>query len=465
MNRSPEQAMSDYLHTPGTGFEEPHIGVASPLSLPALKALSQARKAQGLPVIDQSAGDIAEVGEPMSPDFLNFVDGDRADIRDGGKPLFPYARGEVHHNPPAYRQVYPGLNETIATSYGLKNTPVEGLQTVSGRTAIDFALRGMIAAAELNPGEKAAIIMEPMAWPGYLPLAKALGLEIIHAPAGSKGFGLSPETIEASTHFAAENGLGIIGAVSIVPSNPSGEGQSFEDMSTNLKFCAANNIPHLVDGFYAPLAPQGNAAALHLAELEQALTPEEFSYLGVILGETKVISSQEKTGTLMWMAPKGQEALAKKILKAGKDRMADTNAYARPDEAQAAFALYRYPKGIHAAMGSRYAALEQARQSLRTTMSELNLPFTIGESFYGTAALVDGSGESLIRGEDGRPLTDPKKVSEQLIKEYGLVAAPGAMFSPAPGAAPMMRFTATAKPADIASLRGVLQDLISKAGQ
>ncbi len=461
-SETPEELMDTYLHN-AEGFDRPQIGQESPLSLPALKALAQARRAQGLTVIDQSAGDIAEVGKPMSDDFLRYMEEDRLRFQDPtGKPLYPNAKGEAHNNPSAYRQSYPGLTETVAASYGLKNTPVEGIQTVSGRSAIDFALRGLISAANLKPGEKGAIIMEPVAWPGYLPLAKALGLEVIQAPVAGSGFGLSPDTMEESMSYATANGLSIIGAVSIVPSNPSGKGQSYEDMAANLKFCAAKGIPNLVDGFYAPLAPEGNAEALHLAELEQNLTPEEFAHLGLILGETKTISSQEKTGTLMWMAPKGHNTLATTVLKSARARMADVNAYARPDEARAAHALYTYPAGIHAAMGPRYIALEEARQQLRSVMAELNLPFTIGQSFYGMAALVDSNGESLIRGEDGRPLTDPKEVSEQLIKEYGLVAAPGAMFSPAPGAAPMMRLTATAKPADIASLRQVLGDMLSK---
>lgn len=464
MNTS-EQAMDAYLHT-AEGFDYPQFGQESPLSLPALKALAQARRAQGLTVIDQSAGDIAEVGKPLNEDFLAYMEDNRLRFLDpNGTPLYPNAKGEAHNNSSAYRQAYPGLTEVMAKSYGLKETPVEGLQTVSGRSAIDFALRGLISAAKLKPGEKGAIIMEPVAWPGYLPLAKALGLEVIQAPVAQSGFGLSPTTIEESAIYAKANSLKVIGVVSIVPSNPSGQGQGYEGMSANLQYCAAKGFPNLVDGFYAPLAPEGNAAALHLAELEKSLTSEELAHLGLILGETKTLSSQEKTGTLMWMAPKGHNALASTILKSARARMADVNAYARPDEARAAHALYTYPAGIHEAMGPRYTALEEARQQLRGVMAELNLPFTIGQSFYGMAALVDKDGQSLIRGADGRPLTDPKEVSEQLIKEYGLVAAPGAMFSPAPGAAPMMRLTATAKPADIASLRQVLGDMIDKASK
>jgi hypothetical protein len=180
-----------------------------------------------------------------------------------------------------------------------------------------------------------------------------------------------------------------------------------------------------------------------LGELEQALAPEALAYLGAIVGETKVTSSQNKTSTLFWFAPDtDNNAIAETVTEAALQRLRTTNSYPRPNEALVAYALHTFPGGIHEAMGPRYRALDDARQAMRTVCDTHGLPLSIGGSFYGTVALVDESGRSLIRDDDGNPLDDPRLISELLINRFGLVGAPGGMFSSAPEANRMVRLTA-----------------------
>jgi aspartate/methionine/tyrosine aminotransferase len=205
----------------------------------------------------------------------------------------------------------------------------------------------------------------------------------------------------------------------------------------------------VIDAFYSPLAPRGHAEEVPLGYLEQTIAPEALAYLGVIVGETKVTSSQNKTSTLLWMAPEKQDPIAKTIVDTAMQRLRTTNSYPRPNEALVAHALHTFPGGIHQAMGPRYAALDGTREAMRTACDQYRLPLAIGGSFYGTVALVDESGTSLIRDENNEPLTDPRQVSEMLINRFGLVGAPGGMFSPAPEANTMVRLTAAVTLEDV----------------
>jgi hypothetical protein len=114
-------------------------------------------------------------------------------------------------------------------------------------------------------------------------------------------------------------------------------------------------------------------------------------------------------------------------------------------------------------MGPRYTALDETRQAMRAACDTYNLPFSIGGSFYGTAALVDAEGQSLIRDDQGTPLTDPKKVSELLINQFGLVGAPGGMFTPAAEGASMVRLTAAVTLEDVAKVRNIFGELVEAA--
>jgi len=200
-----------------------------------------------------------------------------------------------------------------------------------------------------------------------------------------------------------------------------------------------------------------------LGFLETELAPEALGYLGVLVGETKVTSSQNKTGTMIWMAPNGHDAIANNVIEAALTRMRAINGYPRPQEALVAYALHTFPGVVHAAMGPRYKALHETRQAMRAACDAFDLPLAIGGSFYGTAALVDADGQSLIRDGEGRPLTDPKQVSELLINEFGLVGAPGGMFCPAPESASMVRLTAAVTLEDVKKVSDIFGSLVEAA--
>jgi hypothetical protein len=114
-------------------------------------------------------------------------------------------------------------------------------------------------------------------------------------------------------------------------------------------------------------------------------------------------------------------------------------------------------------MGPRYRALDATRTAMREACDRYGLPLAIGGSFYGTAALVDSGGTSLIRDDSGEPLTDPKQVNEMLINRFGLVGAPGGMFSPAPEANKMVRLTAAVTLEDVERVRGIFGRMIDEA--
>jgi aspartate/methionine/tyrosine aminotransferase len=436
-------------------------------TLPELKQLARERRAAGQRVIDQSAGDIDDVGQPLAPEFVAWIAEARERLVQGGQREFRRTEGDAFGFPAHYQQQFPAVTEALARSWGLRRTPWRAVQTVSGRMALDLALRGLVARADRR-GQRGrrAVILDALAWPGYLPLAQALDLAVIHAPAVPRhGLASSAEGLAAALEFARERELTPIGMIPIVPSNPAGVGLAPAELLRLLEAAATADLPLLIDAFYSPLAPEGHAAAVPLGWIEQRAAPEALGYLGLIIGETKVTSSQNKTGTVLWLAPAGHEAVAGAVTQAAMARLAATNTYPRPQEALVAYALHTFPAGVHAAMGPRYQALDATRAAMRRACDELALPLSIGGSFYGTAALVDRAGQSLIRDPGGRPVTDPRQVAELLISRFGLVGAPGGMFSPAPEASAMVRLTAAVTLEDVAQVRGILAQLVTEAGR
>lgn len=462
-----EKAFMDYVGS-APGFSEPRIAVPQDIpSIPGLKLVADGQRAAGKKIFDQSAGDISALNEPMSRDFYEWREDVLHSAMQNGKQLFQISGG-IYGFSDAYVQDYPVATDAIVESYGVKKTPVESVMTVSGRAAIDFALRGF--AARLQPGEKGAVLLDPLAWPGYEPLAKDLGLEIIFAPVTKgKTIGMTKEGVEESMRFAKQNGLKIVGIVPIIPSNPTGLSVPPEEIISILEGpCLETDTPMMIDGFYSPLDPDGHESSIPMGRFEDEVSPEALQYLGVLAGETKVTSSQKKTATIMWMKPQGQEKTAKQIMGVVRKRRAATNCYPRPDEALTAMALHTYKKGevgrIHTAMGPRYEALEVSRAAMRKAMQDLGLPFVIGKSFYGTVALVDPiSGESYIRGKEGRPIQTSKGVLNHLVEEHGIVGAPGQMFSAAPEAMNMLRVTAAVTKAEIAGVKEEFRKMIEHA--
>jgi len=436
-------------------------------TLPDLKKIARDRRAAGHDVIDQSAGDIDDVGKPLSDEFMSWVEETRGRLIAEGDDLFARVPGNPFGYPGNYQQQYPLVTAMLARSWGVEDTPVRALQTTSGRTVLDFALRGLVARAKAA-GKKApfSIVLDPLAWSGYAPLAAGLDLSIVHAPAVPElGLASSAESLRAALDLARDHGLTPIVAITILPSNPTGVGMPRGELRKFVEAGAAADVPVLIDAFYSPIAPEGHAEAVPLGWLERELAPEALAYLGVVVGETKVTSSQNKTGSLLWLAPAAvRDGIADTVLDVAGRRMRATNSYPRPHEALVAFALHTFPGGIHAAMGPRYEALHGARVAMREAFDELELPLTIGGSFYGTAALVDKDGKGLLRDPAGRPLADPRAISEALISRFGIVGAPGGMFSSAPEANNMVRLTAAVTLEDVGRLRAVIARMIDEAG-
>jgi aspartate/methionine/tyrosine aminotransferase len=455
-------------------FHEPAICKPVPgmPTLPELKSIAQARAAEGLPTIDQSAGDIAALDQPMSPEFLRWREHVRDTLKDKhGELIFPRTSQNVHGFPDRYQMIYPGAVEKMAESWGISGR-VLGVQTNSGRNALSMVFHALRQRAlrlqktgSLKKG-KLAIILDPFAWSGYIPLAKDLDFELVYAPT-EKGHSLaqSASGLRASLAIAKDMGLIPAGVVPVIPSNPTGLTISREELHKLAVVAAAARVPLLVDAFYSPLAPQGHRNAVNFDYLEKKLPPNALEYMGLLVGETKVTDSQIKTATIIFMAPESHDAVAGEIVTLAKKRMSATNTYPTPPAALTAFALHSYPGGIHEAMGKRWEVLESARRSLRQMFDDLGLPFTIDASFYGVAALVDGDGNSLIRDGEGRPITDPIQIIQELIKQQGIVGAPGITFRSSESGGKTIRLTATATPRDIERLRDIIGGMIEKANQ
>ncbi len=465
MSRS--AAAMDRFVLASPGLREPRVAAKVPglPTLPDLKKLAQDRRAAGHAVIDQSAGDIDDVGEPLADAFVAWIPEARDRLVAAGATGLRQTSGDAYGYPGNYQQQFPPVVAALARSWGIEATPFKGMQTLSGRTALDFVFRGLLArAADRGRPGRPALILDPLAWSGYRPLAADRGITLVHMPAvAGHGLAATAEGVAAALAYARDRELDPIAVMPILPSNPTGVGVERAELQAIVQTAAAADVPVFVDAFYSPLSPQGHAAAVPMGWLEQTLAPEALGYLGLLVGETKVTSSQNKTGTALWMAPKGESSVAERVLGVAATRMRTCNAYPRPQEAVVAYALHTFAGGVHEAMGPRYAALDRARQAMRSACDELGLPLSVGGSFYGTVGLVDADGEGLVRGADGRPATEAKDVIETLIGRFGLVGAPGAMFSSAPEAGKLVRLTAAVTLDDVTRVRGILSGMLAEA--
>ena len=447
------------------GLRVPRVSIAVPglPTLPDLKKLARDRRAAGLAVIDQSAGDIDDVGQPLHPELPAWIEETRDRLVVAGASELRRTTGDAYGYPANYQQQYPAVLAILAHSWGIRG-PTLAVQTVSGRAVLDCAFRGLIARAKTRKlATPYALMLDPLAWSGYQPLAADLDLQLIHMPAvPGHGLAASAEGLRAGLEFAASLGSSVIGAVPVVPSNPSGIGLTADELLALVQTAAAADVPVLIDAFYSPLDPRGHAVCVPFAELEARLAPEALGNVGMVVGETKVASSQNKTASLFWCAPPGHDATARTVTHHANERLKTTNLYPRPQEAVVAAALHTFPGGLHAAMGPRYVALRDARDAMRSECDRLGIPLSIGGSFYGTAALVDGQGASLLRDNEGQPLGDARAMISALVARYGLVGAPGGMFSPAPEATVMVRLTAAVTLDDIARVGHILAQLLEQ---
>ncbi len=468
--------MSSYLEGEND-LKQPHFAtkVAGIPGLPQLSMQGKELIKEGRPVVLQAAGDIAELGKPISKVLQEWIEHTRNTTRDPktNKPIFPRAQGEVFDFDPRYMPQFP-IMEPIAKSYGLEG-PFRGIQVNGGRTIIDLVTQALIVRwqqqkAKRGGGgnQKVAVVVDPLAWPGYKDLFEdyndTFGTDFIRgihvSIADGHGLKMSTSGLADALDFANDQGRDVIGVTPIIPSNPTGEGLDAQELMRIIEMAAGHDIPTIIDALYSLIDEKGQKDALHLEEIAKKLPSEVLQYLGLYTGVTKATSSSKKTAEILWHMPEGENEVGTDIMNTVHTKMLNRNLYPAPDHALVTLALHTFPGGVHAALGERYIALNETRNALRNIFDSLEIPFTIGGSFYGTAALADPvSKVTLVRDVDGRPVTDPKLIAKTLLDQHNLVGAQGAMFSPAQTANSMLRLSAAATPQDIERLANILANM------
>ena len=123
-----------------SGLQQPQIAVPMPglPTLPDLKKLARDRRAAGHDVIDQSAGDIDDVGQPLSPDFPAWIEEARDRIVAAGCSELRRTTGDAFGFPGNYQQPFPAVGARLVESWGVEDTPVRTIQTVSGRPCVNL---------------------------------------------------------------------------------------------------------------------------------------------------------------------------------------------------------------------------------------------------------------------------------------------------------------------------------------
>ncbi len=428
----------------------------------SLQEMKAAAQKLGGDIIDQSAGDISLVGEDLDPAFKEYrrdigkLTGIEADPKNPG----------VYDLPQNYAAEYPKVVDLIARNGLGITTSYQGMSTISGRAAINSFLTAVRQKSEKIDAEtgvraKPTMIVDPLTWSGYQDSAQEIGIQLVYSPT-TDGHGLlqSPDGVREAIEFVKNDStLRLMGVNTIQPSNPTGLGVSKETIVEIAEICAEYNVFFNIDAFYSPIARNG-VDILGLKDL-QKLPPEVLGKISVLVGETKVTDSQKKTATMLWLAPQGHDEMAKSYMAAARKVKGNWNAYTRGDEANTAYALWSDPRGIHAAMGKRYIAINAARNLMDEQLSS-QIPFQIGDSFYGTGALVGPDGQPLVRDKNGRPVSGTQEAMSILANEHKLMVAPGEMFRPE-GANLLARFTAASTEKEIRRVGDVVRKLLENA--
>ena len=101
-------AMQRLLDGAGS-LHKPHLARPVPglPTLPDLKTLARQRVVQGQSVIDQSAGDIDEVGQPLTPEFAAFIEDARDQLVAAGATTFARTQGDAYGYSGSYQSQYP----------------------------------------------------------------------------------------------------------------------------------------------------------------------------------------------------------------------------------------------------------------------------------------------------------------------------------------------------------------------
>ncbi|EKD93865.1 MAG: hypothetical protein ACD_28C00035G0002 [uncultured bacterium] len=420
-------------------------------SLPTLKEMARRTGA-----LDQTAGDIGDVKQPLNPDFFAFREGLREEHAE-----FKRSEGDAHDFDSGYRPEFP--QETIAklASYGFTK-PVDMVHSTSGRAAIFELFYGLESLTE--EGKIPVGILDPVAWSGLRDSATKTRIQPLFAPTKEgHGFTLTEDGLLESLNFLkAHPQYQPSFAYTIVPSNPTGEKAKYDELVKIAETAAANGLTLVIDIIYLAISPTEGPAhdnpqlrgLIHY--LETHLSPEAWQSIVFVEGETKIVGTPRTGGLII---PKGGARNAT-LAAAARDVKQVINTYPDPMSALNATALHRFPEGIQGAMGRRYEGLEGSRRSFKNRIGKL-IPIVGGNSFYFLGALVDGEGKPLIRDEQGRPVQDPKRASEILLQNHNLAAAPGDMFRP--GQHSTYRFSAATTPNVIQRLGDIIEGLVEEA--
>ena len=278
---------------------------------------------------------------------------------------------------------------------GSRSTPVRTIQTVSGRTAIDLVFRGLMARADAGKAGKTgkrALIFDTLEWSGYRPLARALDLEMVHAPAIPKhGLSSSAEGLRGRARLRPRPGADSDRGSADPAEQPHrrGHGAKRARPLRGDRGCKAD-LPVMIDAFYSPLVPTGHADGRAPRLPGEGAGARGAGLSGRPGGRDQghQLAEQDRHNDL-----DGPERPRRDRQHHHRGR-ADPHARHQRLPAAAGCAGRLRPPHLPGRRARRHGpALHGARRDPEgdacSMRCQYDLPLAIGGSFYGTAALVD----------------------------------------------------------------------------
>lgn len=308
---------------------------------------------------------------------------------------------------PKFREVtaeqYWGIDE--ATGWGPENI----IFTQGGRDGLIKAYQAMITCGAGRNGDLLMVSRVP--WISYNWGPYSVGLNVLRAPGRpEESWRYTPEGIEASVEFAAQDGRRIAGMVITSPDNPTGRTVPVDEQIVLAKTALAAGVQFVLFDWIYHWVTDGEPNDIN--QVLNAFDPAERDRLMFLDGLTKSL---------------GASNIRSAHLLASKKVINYINSQAShgviPSFYAQAVAIAAYEMGFAKAVAGTRKPTGESRQVMREVLDAENANYVIGDGYY---AFID-VGDYL----DKAGYADSAELGSYLAEQHGVAVVPGVFFSQA----------------------------------
>jgi aspartate aminotransferase len=280
-----------------------------------------------------------------------------------------------------------------------------------GRDALPKAFSAMIAQGHGRIGD--LIVTSRVPWISYNWSPYGAGLNVLRAPGRPEdSWRYTPEGIQASVDFAAQDGRKIAGILITSPDNPTGRTVPLDEQIALGKTALAAGVPFvLYDWIYHWIT---DGSPYDINTVLEAFSPDEREKLIFLDGLTKSLGASNIRSAHLVANTK-----VVKFISSNASHAVIPSYYGQ------AVAMAAYEIGFGNAIAGTNGPTSQSRKILRAALEAEGVDFVMGDGYY---AFIDVS-----RYLEAKGWADSAPFGEYLAEEHGIAVVPGVFFSAAGG--------------------------------